>query len=70
MINENTESPAFECNYYYWCESKNGYYHPSDPISARRNLQMPANAGVDFIFIDFTNGDQGGFQKALIFGKT
>ncbi len=59
LINENPESPAFECSDYYWCEPENGFYHPSDPWSTRRNLQMLANAGVDFIFIDFTNGDQG-----------
>ena len=59
LINENPESPAFECNDYYWGEPENGFYHPRDPWSTRRNLQMLANAGVDFIYLDFTNGDHG-----------
>ena len=59
LMLENPDSPAFECNDYYWGEPENGFYHPSDPWSTRRNLQMLANAGVDFIFFDFTNGDQG-----------
>ncbi len=59
ILNKNPESPEYECNDYYWGEPENGFYHASDPWAARRNLQMLANAGVDFIFIDFTNGDQG-----------
>lgn len=52
-------SPAFECADYYWGEPEDGFYHPSDPWSTRRNLQLLANAGIDFVFLDFTNGDQG-----------
>jgi hypothetical protein len=33
-----------------------GYYHSGDPWVARRHLQMLANAGIDFIFFDWTNG--------------
>jgi hypothetical protein len=59
LVQENPNSPAFECNDSYWGEPENGFYHPEDPWSTRRNLQMLANAGVDFIYIDFTNGSQG-----------
>jgi hypothetical protein len=59
LIQENPNSPAFECNDTYWGEPEDGFYHPEDPWSTRRNLQMLANAGVDFIYIDFTNGSQG-----------
>lgn len=59
LLRIDPESPPFECNDYYWSEPESGFYHPSDPWSTRRNLQMLANAGVDFIFFDFTNGDQG-----------
>jgi hypothetical protein len=59
LMHENPESPAFECNDWYWGEPENGFYHPDDPWVTRRNLQMLANAGIDFIFFDFTNGDQG-----------
>ena len=59
LLRENPDSPPFEVMNYYHDEPENGYYHPSDPWSTRRNLQMLANAGVDFIFFDFTNGNQG-----------
>jgi hypothetical protein len=59
LIHDNPNSPAFECNDRYWGEPENGFYHPEDPWSTRRNLQLLANAGVDFIYIDFTNGSQG-----------
>ncbi len=59
LLKANPASPAFESRNYYWGEPENGFYHPSDPWSTRRNLQLLANAGVDFVFFDFTNGDQG-----------
>ena len=59
LIHDNPNSPAFECNDRYWGEPENGFYHPEDSWSTRRNLQLLANAGVDFIYIDFTNGSQG-----------
>jgi len=59
LLKANANSPGFEFRDYYWGEPENGFYHPGDPWSTRRNLQMLANAGVDFVFIDFTNGDTG-----------
>jgi len=59
LMHENPDSPPFECNDWYWGEPEDGFYHPSDPWVIRRNLQLLADAGVDFVFFDFTNGDQG-----------
>lgn len=52
-------NPQFIPQDWYWAEPENGYYHNSDPWVTRRNLQMLANAGVDFIYLDYTNGHQG-----------
>jgi len=60
LLKDNPASPAFEWNVnYYWGKPENGFYHPSDPWVIRRHLQLLANAGVDFLYFDFTNGDQG-----------
>ncbi|MDQ2720192.1 MAG: hypothetical protein M3Z26_10615 [Bacteroidota bacterium] len=40
---------------YYWDEPEAGYYLSSDPWVMKRNLRLFAAAGVDFIFLDFTN---------------
>jgi len=42
--------------FHFWGEPEMGYYHSADPWVIRRNLTMLANAGVDFIFFDVTNG--------------
>jgi hypothetical protein len=41
--------------YHWWGEPEAGYYKPQDPWVIRRNLQMLAVAGVDFIFFDASN---------------
>ena len=53
------DQPQFTYQDWFWAEPEAGYYHASDPWVARRNLQMLADAGVDFIFFDFTNGPIG-----------
>jgi len=40
---------------YYWDEPENGYYLSADPWVMKRHLILMADAGVDFIFLDFTN---------------
>ena len=40
---------------YYWNEPESGYYLSLDPWVMKRNLRLFAAAGVDFIFLDFTN---------------
>ena len=40
---------------YYWNEPENGYYLSADPWVMKRHLILIADAGVDFIFLDFTN---------------
>lgn len=41
---------------HYWGEPEVGYYRQTDPWVVRRHLQMFANAGVDFLYLDVTNG--------------
>ena len=40
---------------YYWDEPENGYYLSADPWVMKRHLILIADAGIDFIFLDFTN---------------
>ncbi len=40
---------------YYWDEPENGYYLSADPWVMKRHLRLIAAAGIDFIFLDFTN---------------
>jgi hypothetical protein len=42
-------------SFHFWGEPEYGYYHASDPFVIRHDMQMLANAGVDFIFFDVTN---------------
>ena len=41
---------------HYWGEPRFGYYRPDDPWVLRRHAQMLADAGVDVIIFDVTNG--------------
>jgi hypothetical protein len=58
-LKANPTSPTWYYQDYFWGQPEAGYYHSSDPWVARRNLQMLANAGIDFLFFDFTNGPIG-----------
>lgn len=40
---------------HFACEPEVGYFHSSDPWVLRRDMQMLANADVDFIYLDVTN---------------
>ena len=42
--------------FHFWGEPEVGYYHSDDPWVIRRDMNMLANAGIDFIYIDMTNG--------------
>lgn len=42
---------------YYWDESEFGYYRSADTWVMKRHLALIAAAGVDFIFLDLTNGE-------------
>jgi hypothetical protein len=55
----NPVTPTWYYQDYFWGQPEAGYYHSSDTWVARRNLQMLADAGIDFIFFDFTNGPIG-----------
>ena len=41
---------------WYWAEPLFGYYLSTDPWVIRKHLVMLADAGVDFLFLDYTNG--------------
>ncbi len=41
---------------WYWAEPVFGYYLSTDPWVIRKQLVMLADAGVDFLFLDYTNG--------------
>ena len=41
---------------HYWSEPRFGYYRPEDPWVIRKHVQMLADAGVDVLILDATNG--------------
>ena len=41
---------------FYWAKPLFGYYRSTDPWVIRKHLGMLADAGVDFLFLDYTNG--------------
>ena len=41
---------------WYWAEPLFGYYKSTDPWVIRKHLVLLADAGVDFLFLDYTNG--------------
>jgi hypothetical protein len=43
--------------YFYWEEPLLGYYQTTDPWVLRKHAEMLADAGVDVVFFDCTNGD-------------
>ena len=43
-------------SFHHWGESKWGFYLPDDEWVVRKNGQLLADAGVDVIVIDITNG--------------
>lgn len=40
---------------WYWAQPIFGYYRSTDPWVMRKQLMMLADAGVDFLFLDYTN---------------
>ena len=40
---------------WYWAEPLFGYYQSTDPWVIRKHLTLLADAGVDFLFLDYTN---------------
>ena len=41
---------------WYWAEPLFGYYSSRDPWVIRKHLTLLADVGVDFLFLDYTNG--------------
>jgi len=56
LIKENHEDPQYGpvTFAHWWGEPEVGYFHPSDPWYIRRSLQMLSNAGVDFLYLEWT----------------
>ena len=44
-----------ELSYHFWAEPEYGYFRAGDPFVIRHDMQMLANADIDFIFFDVTN---------------
>jgi hypothetical protein len=42
-------------SFHWWGESEYGHFRAQDPWVIRKDMVMLANAGVDFLFLDFTN---------------
>jgi hypothetical protein len=57
ILAENPKKTDWRAEDYYWDESEFGYYRSADPWVMKKHLAMMAAAGVDFIFLDFTNGE-------------
>lgn len=57
ILKENPENPKYgpKGKFHFWGEPEYGYYLPEDPWVIRHDLQMFANADIDFIFFDVTN---------------
>jgi hypothetical protein len=43
-------------NFHYWGEPLYGYYKSSDKWVIRRHLELFMEAGIDFLYIDYSNG--------------
>ena len=42
--------------FHYWGEPLYGYYKSTDKWVVRRHLELFMNAGIDFLYLDYTNG--------------
>ncbi len=58
LISENPERPDYGPvgAFHWWGEPAIGYFRSDDPWVAQHNLRMLANAGIDVLLIDVTNG--------------
>lgn len=58
LVAANLEAPAWGPVQapHYWSEPRFGYYRPDDPWVIRRQMQLLADAGVDVLILDATNG--------------
>ena len=57
LLKENPDNPAWgpKGKFHFWGEPEYSYYRAEDPWVIRHDMQMLANAGIDFIFFDVTN---------------
>ena len=45
--------------FHYWGKPAQGYYRSTDKKAIRDNMTLLANAGIDFIILDYTNANDG-----------
>ena len=45
--------------FHYWGKPAQGYYRSTDKKAIRNNMTLLANAGIDFIILDYTNANDG-----------
>jgi hypothetical protein len=57
ILKKNPKNPKFGPlrKFHFWGEPEYGYYKSDDPWVIRNDLQMLANADIDFMFFDVTN---------------
>ncbi|MHB8338786.1 MAG: T9SS type A sorting domain-containing protein [Ignavibacteriaceae bacterium] len=65
ILAANPQNPQWQETDYYWGEPEAGYYFSEDPWVTRRNIMMLADAGVDFVFFDYTNDQFDEYATAL-----
>ena len=53
---QNPQKPNLPNNYCWWSEPETGYHRASDVWQIKRDMRYFAMAGVDFLYLDFTNG--------------
>lgn len=56
-----------ESRYHYFEEPLYGYYQSKDPWVVRRHLELLSYAGVDFLYLDFTNAGWNGSEATVIY---
>ena len=45
--------------FHYWGKPAQGYYRSTDKAAIRNNMTLLANAGIDFVILDYTNANDG-----------
>ena len=69
ILAENPDNPKYgsKKSFHWWAEPETGYHKADDVWQIKRDMYYLSNAGIDFIYLDFTNGFiyQNGFKVLL-----
>lgn len=57
ILSENPDKTTWKMEDFYWDEPTYGFYRSLDPWVIKKHMGLIAAAGVDFIFLDLTNGE-------------